>query len=247
MWKKWIIAFTLSSPAWGFNLTQDFINGFYWAELPIKISISETNPARKNKIETLATEAIDEWQKKTGLSLWSLDGTQGTNVIRWSTNFAAETKMDPNSVLAVAIRYTDGPYFARTEIVINGSHYLNSDMEHLYTTITHELGHTMGLDHSSEQLAVMAPTLQDPYLGLNHDDIKGMKEVNTQTTTRQTTNYISPLAFEKSETKSEPLSCGTIGAVNQPGFSFNSMGSLSVGLLMAFVRKLIGWFKSLLK
>src|SRR5690606_20329255 len=127
----------------------------------------------------LAQDAVGEWESRTGLSLWSFE--EGTsNIIRWSNNFASETKMDPISVLAVAIRYTSGPYFARTEIVINGGHPLNQDLTHLLTTITHELGHTMGLDHSENPWAVMAPTLQSPYRGLHADDIQGMAHVHSE-------------------------------------------------------------------
>jgi len=125
MWLKWIIIFSLTSPAWGFRLTSDFTNGFYWSSLPINITVIETDSARKSMLEDLSRAAIDEWQTKSGLALWDYAGTGTKNIIRWSTNFAKETNMDPDSTLAVAIRYTKGPYFARTEIVINGGHFLN--------------------------------------------------------------------------------------------------------------------------
>ena len=70
MWLKWIIIFSLTSTAWGFRLTSDFTNGFYWSTLPINITVVEADPARKSMIEDLAKTAIDEWQTRSGLSLW---------------------------------------------------------------------------------------------------------------------------------------------------------------------------------
>lgn len=241
MWKKLIFIFLLSTPAFGYNLTQDFIQGFYWASLPITIKVEEEEPSRKTTMEQLAQDAIGEWEARTGLKLWSFD-TGSTNIIRWSKNFAAETKMDPVTVLAVAIRYTHGPYFAKTEIVINGGHPLNHELNHLLTTITHELGHTMGLDHSDHPEAVMAPALQDPYRGLDGDDIQGMTYASSETQKRQVTRYVSPLAYEKRETKS-PVSCATVAVGTSAGGG--GAVSLGLGMLIAFIRRIIRRFKSL--
>ncbi|MGE3609069.1 MAG: matrixin family metalloprotease [Bacteriovoracaceae bacterium] len=246
MWKI-ILAFIFCSSSWAYNLTKDFTDGFYWASLPINITVVESDVNRKSTMENLAKQAINEWQTKTGLSLWkfiSSTSSQATpNVIRWSTNFAAETKMDPSSVLAVAIRYTNGPYFSQTEIVINGNHFLNMNTSNLLTTITHELGHTMGLDHSNNPYAVMAPTLQDPYTGLNNDDLQGMASAVSETEHREQTNYISPLAYQKENKTTQALSCGTVGIVGSGGAS-QSILSLTVGLLIGLVGRILKWFKS---
>lgn len=239
MWKSALFLSLLSTSAWGYNLTQDFTQGFYWANLPISIHVVEKDAEKKETLEQLAKDAIGEWEARTGLSLWTLEG--GTpNIIRWSNKFAEETQMDPTTVLAVAIRYTEGPYFARTEIVINGNHPLNHVLSNLLTTITHELGHTVGLDHSSESEALMAPTLQDPYHGLHTDDVNGMTYAFEETQKRQITKYVSPLAFEQKETKS-PLSCGTVSV----GSGSGGAASLVLGMLTALLGRLRKWFKSL--
>lgn len=248
--KKWgLILSFITLPAWGYRLTKDFRNGFYWENFPVKITVKDSNSTRKALLQQLSQEAIGEWESRTGLSIWNFNASGGTsNIIRWSTNFASETQMDASSVLAVAIRYTEGPYFAKTEIVINGNHPdIKNNNANLLTTLTHELGHTMGLDHSEDWDAVMAPTLQQPYFGLAGDDVDGMSEAHDTTVRRQVTGYISPLASEESESSS-PLSCGTVQAAGSAAGSATSGGlvSLSIGMLMGFVRKLWIWFKSLI-
>lgn len=242
MWKLSLIAFFFCSKAWSYKLTTDFMNGFYWVSLPISITVIDSDASRKSTLTILAKDAVGEWESRTGLSLWDFDENgQSSNFLRWSNNFAAETGMDPTTVLAVAIRYTSGPYFAKTEIVVNGAHPLNKDVSHLLTTITHELGHTMGLDHSDNGFAVMAPTLQDPYRGLHTDDVQGMNYAYRETENRQVTRYVSPLAYEKTQS-SNGLSCGTVSTVTAQ--ANQGMLSLAIGMLIGFVRKIISWFKS---
>lgn len=244
MWLKWILPLLISLPAWSYKLTPDFSNGFYWNTLPVGIVVVESNPERKSMLEDLAQAAIQEWEQRTGFALWDYGATGTKNIIRWSTKFAAETQMDPSSVLAVAIRYTNGPYFAKTEIIINGNHELNKYENYLRTTLTHELGHTMGLDHSDVNAAVMAPTLQAVYYGLDDDDVEGMTDTYNQTQYRQLTGYISPLSYSSSEEK-QAMSCGTVGVTSAQGSGFQGTIALAGGILISFIRKLASWFKSL--
>ena len=234
--------------SWPYHLTQDFRSGFYWSNFPLKFKILETNPERKKLLEELSRKAMGEWESSTSSSIWDLAEAGTMNIIRWSDRFSEETQMDAQSVLAVAIRYTEGPYFAKSEIIINGNHPdFNSSMAwwnkmNLQTTITHELGHTMGLDHSQEMEAIMAPTLQTPYMGLHHDDLEGMREVITQSEERQLTRYISPLAYEKTK-QVDTLSCAS---TYQSGSNIPFTGVISfiVGYVTSLLRRLWQKFKS---
>ncbi len=245
MWIKLILCLFLTTPAWAFKLTTDFENGFYWASLPINITVVEADATIKSKLEYLSKLAVQEWENSTGLNLWDTSNSGTTNVIRWSRNFAAETNMDPASVLAVAVRYTNGPYFAKTEIIINGNHIYNQQNNYLLTTITHELGHTMGLDHSNISDAIMAPSLQLNSTGVRQDDVQGMDSAVSETNHRQEIGYVSPLAYQKEEKNTSPLSCGTV-AVSNSAVPVNGLLSLGMGILIGFVRRIRKWFKSLL-
>jgi hypothetical protein len=242
MWMKFILCFLLTTPAWGYKLTTDFMNGFYWRNLPINITVVESDPTLKSKLEYLSRLAVQDWENATSLDLWDTSNSGTSNIIRWSKNFAAETNMDPASVLAVAIRYTNGPYFAKTEIIINGNHMYNQQNNYLLTTITHELGHTMGLDHSNVMDAIMAPSLQLNSNGVRQDDSQGMEDAISETVHRQETGYVSPLAYQKEEKSSSPLSCGTV-AVSTSASPLNGLISLATGILIGFVRRIRNWAK----
>ncbi len=100
MWMKFILCLLLTTPAWGYKLTSDFMNGFYWHSLPINITVVESDPTLKSKLEYLSRMAVQDWESATHLNLWDTTNAGTNNIIRWSRNFAAETKMDPASVLS---------------------------------------------------------------------------------------------------------------------------------------------------
>ncbi len=247
---RWILAFLMTGPAWGYNLTQDFVNGFYWATLPVKFVIVESDSSRKALLTQFVNSAMKQWEEETGFSLWDLGTGSSSNIIRWSTNFGAETRMDPSTVLAVAIRYTNGPYFARSEIIINGGHsafnspYPAINNMNLGTTLIHELGHTIGLDHSENMQAVMAPNLQYPFNGLHEDDLNGMREAVTTTETRQRERYVSPLASTRSGKSAQGLSCASTIPAGSTG---GGLTSLMVGILIPLIKKVGLWVKSLFR
>lgn len=227
------------SQAKAYRLTEDFSNGFYWASLPVQFMVMDTDPTRLQLIKQLADEAVTEWEDALIDQLWNVSSQQGSpssnrNIIRWSTKFGAETGLSESSTLAVAIRYTSGPYVARAEIIINGNHPINSFPTQLKTVLVHELGHTLGLDHSEVGDAVMAPSLQVNYQGLHWDDEQGMSVTVNETKRRQAIGYVSPLAAKSEETTGSALSCGTVDMSGGGGGSGGSpMLSLSLGLLLA--------------
>lgn len=229
--------FSLSS--WAFRYTKDFSDGFYWSSLPIQFIVMDTDSQRMNMIASIAQDAASDWQDALIDNLWNVSSQQGSpvsnrNIIRWSTNFGQETGMSESSTLAVAVRYTGGPYIARGEIIINGKHPINSFSNQLKTVLVHELGHTLGLDHSEVNEAVMAPSLDLHYDGLHYDDIQGMSNTVMETKRRQAIGFVSPLS--RSETsQSSAMSCGTIDINGGGGGSSGGPTSLIFSLGIGFM------------
>lgn len=160
--------------------------------------------------------------------------------------------MNSASTLAVAIRYTEGPYFAKTEIVFNGNHPMLDDTLNyntqpaIFKTLVHELGHTMGLDHNPfDTDSIMYPSLNSlVFYRLAQDDVRGMQAAHEQMSNWQLEGYTSPLAYEKYTVNETPLNCASVGVVAQSGSSLSGIFSVLAGILISFVRKLKRLFKS---
>lgn len=242
------MSFGFNSKAQAYTFTSDFKNGFYWASFPIKMNKFAPVTSDSALLERLANEAVAEWEAVIGKDIWELTAVQNTenysgNFIRWSDNFGSETGYDPSRTLAITIRYNSGTNFQQTVIILNGSmaslrqNWGNT----LKTTILHEIGHTLGLDHSEDSGAVMAASL-GAAVDLQEDDIDGVNAVVDETSRRQSTGYVSPLSTSTSEKK--VAACGTIEDISKNsggsgGAMANFMGSLMVGLmLIAMVGKL---------
>lgn len=220
-----------SSAALAFEFTTDFMQGFYWERFPINFAIVESDPVKKAQLIRLVDDAIEEWERYSNIDLWNRVDSS-SNVLRWSSNYQAETGYDAQTTLAVTFRHITGPYVRKTEIILNQAHHINSYERHLKTVIIHELGHTLGLDHSYARGAVMEAGVDLFYDGLHEDDIQGLNEVTGQSVSRQESRYVSPLAYDESTTTFGP-SCGT---VNLPtGGGSGGSGSMLFSLLLGLI------------
>lgn len=234
------ISFFSIANAYSWNATQDFEQGFYWSTFPVNMKVIDSNATRLNLMKRLADESVQIWQNVVVGQLWSMSAQQvasaSGNIIRWSNNFSAETGLDANSILAVTIRYTGGPYIARAEIIVNGNNVINQSESNLKTVLLHELGHTLGLDHSQYSNAVMAANLILGYNGLHSDDQQGISAVVGETQRRQAIGYVSPLSQSEETQSNSPLSCGTVDmSGGSGGGGGNTIFSLGIGLLLALI------------
>ncbi len=226
----------ISQKSYAYSFTSDFNKGFYWRAFPIKMKKFAAIEADAKNLESLVSEAVTEWETSIGKDIWDFSPVESRssyagNYIRWSENFGAETGYDPSRTLAITIRYNQGTFFEQTVIILNGSiSYLKQNWGNtLKTTIIHEIGHTLGLDHSGEE-AIMAATIGS-ITTLQDDDVAGINAVVDETLKRQSSGYISPLSVQ--ESKKGLAACGSVEDISKsskPGSGMtNFFGSLLIG------------------
>lgn len=235
-------AFLLITPSKGFawSFTEDFNAGYYWKSLPVSFGKFVTNPSDGALLAQLTDQAQQEWENAVGREIWSMPGgyvvgAGSGNHIRWSNNFAAETGYDPNTTLAVTVRYSSGTYFSKVEIILNGdnSALRSNSQGMLKKTILHELGHTIGLDHS-QQYSIMGANLSG-VSSLQWDDSQGANAAIDEHLYRQQIGYVSPLASDSGNNTF--AACGSVVLASSdsegpgPGGSF--ILSLGLGLIFA--------------
>ncbi len=222
---------------YSFTFTGDFNQGFYWKSFPIKFKVIESNQSEQQYLENLLRQAIFSWEDETGSELWEIlsEEESTTNYVRWSYHFFRDTGYDANTTLGVTIRYHRGTFIERTEIILNGEmQFLKTNQGNiLHSVILHELGHTLGLDHSSEPAIMQAIIGQ--YSSLQYDDVVGAESVIAETIQRQKTGYISSFALDDSDGLTDIMSCATISFISDDQGSGGGGSNSTVFLISIFL------------
>jgi len=232
-----------SSQSFAYDFTDDFENGIYWQSFPIAISKFVDSHSEGTVLANLLDQATNEWEDVSGMDIWSVvDGYQVSNSysgnhIRWSNNFGEETGYSPTTTLAVTVRHRVGTYFTQIEIILNGENSklrANQD-DILYQTILHEVGHTIGIDHSEYNSAVMYASLQG-ISSLSFDDQEAVIAIIDETNGRQESGFVSSLASESSSNGANALACGSVSLISGEGpGGGNGPGSGAATVILGFI------------
>lgn len=236
-----VVVFAGVQKARAYNFTRDFQNGFYWGGFPIGMAKFATNSSDGQLLASLVSQAEAAWENSVGRNLWDFSsgfstGSPSGNHIRWSENFADETGYDQNGTLAITVRKSSGTHYVHSEIILNASFpgMKTNQNQILYRTILHEMGHVIGLDHSSSHWVVMAPSLSSA-TSLQNDDVLGMNSIVDETLYRQATGFVSPLSQSEESNGSKILACGTVTLGNGDGPSNGTKSfifSILIGLMI---------------
>lgn len=232
------------SSAFAYKFTDDFTNGIYWKSFPIAFQKFVNSNAEGKLLNQFVSQAENQWENAVGVDLWNVASgyvvasSYSGNFIRWSNNFAAETGYSPITTLAVTVRHRAGTYFERVEIILNGenSSLRSNQGNMLFQTVLHEMGHTLGIAHSTYPTAVMYPSIQG-INSLSSDDQQAVIAIVDQTQKRQETGYVSTLASGSNKNKGA-LACGSISLVGDSDQG-SGPGSGAVTVVLGFLLVLL--------
>ena len=197
-----ITMFLMSSFAHAWNVkTNNSGQVLHWKNAPIHYSINTdgTHDLSAEAVDNAINQAANAWNnnktqmifdgetKKTGA-----DYSDGVQSIVFKDNWTE----DP-SVLAITYTWsTEDGEIVHFDMEINAEDHEwsttgDSDKQDLMNAITHEFGHAIGLDHSQDTNATMAP---DSLVGetskrdLNSDDLAGYEHIYSATNTNDPAN-----------------------------------------------------------
>ena len=154
---------------WGkTSITYYFING--------------TEKISGNTERDLIRAAFALWADETPLTFNEVaDSAQADIVIGWAEGEHGDGDSfdGPGDVLAHA-SYPN-PYEERQVFLHfdDAERWVNSETQNvdLLTVAAHEIGHTLGLDHSNDPNALMYPSYSEPHRFLGQDDIAGAQSL----------------------------------------------------------------------
>lgn len=173
-----------------------------WEKMPITYHINKDcyKPIDKEKCQNAIEQSFNTWESPECTSLRfkrgedteesygsfnPIDIDSNKNIIVW---YYKDWPYEPNGVALTTVTYDDktGKIYD-ADIELNGVYYrfdivesLPSTYTDIQNTLTHEIGHMIGLDHSFDPSSAMYPTARRGEIKkreLSQDDINGVCEI----------------------------------------------------------------------
>jgi hypothetical protein len=154
-----------------------------WANTDISYYfINGTDQLPGDTEQQVISQAFALWAAQAPLTFTQVsDQSQADIVIGWATGDHGDGDPfdGPGDVLAHSSfpnPYDDRQVFLHFD---DDEHWVNSDTGDvdLETVAAHEIGHTLGLDHSDDPNALMYPSYEGPHRALGADDIAGIQDL----------------------------------------------------------------------
>jgi hypothetical protein len=144
--------------------------------------INDTDQLPDNTEQDVIKQAFALWAAQAPLTFTQVTNQSQANiVIGWATgNHGDGEPFDgPGNVLAHSSfpnPYDDRQVFLHFDDDEHWVDSTSSDVD-LETVAAHEIGHTLGLDHSDDPNALMYPSYEGPHRSLSADDVAGIQEL----------------------------------------------------------------------
>ena len=154
-----------------------------WSKLDINyFFINDTDKLEGNSELELVRQAFGLWAQETPLTFTEVPTqAEADIVVGWASGDHGDGDPfdGPGDVLAHASfpnPYDDSQVFLHFD---EDERWVNSDSNDvdLLTVAAHEIGHTLGLAHSSDPNALMFPSYRGPHRFLDADDIEGAQSL----------------------------------------------------------------------
>ena len=154
-----------------------------WSKLDINyFFINDTSKLEGDSEREVIRQAFGLWAGETPLTFTEVSNQAAADiVVGWASGDHGDGDPfdGPGDVLAHASfpnPYDDSQVFLHFD---NDERWVNSDSSNvdLLTVAAHEIGHTLGLAHSSDPNALMFPSYSGPHRFLDADDIQGAQSL----------------------------------------------------------------------
>jgi len=154
-----------------------------WNKLDINyFFINGTAKLQNNDEQNVIRQAFELWAQQTPMTFTEVTNqAEADIVIGWASGEHGDGDPFDGAGDVLAHASFPNPYDDRLVFLHfdDDERWVNSDSQNvdLLTVAAHEIGHTLGLDHSNDPNALMYPTYSGPHRFLGSDDVAGVQSL----------------------------------------------------------------------